>query len=911
MWQKGKKDHPILNLALLLVLTTTPMAATLVMSDLTWAQSPTETPTFELPQNVPSGTKVRINGSSGMAPINQSLKSSFEKQFSGTEIEIAANSDTEGALKALLDGEIDIAAINHELTPEEKAKGLEQLLVHRDKIALVVGTDNPFKGNLTINQFAGIFRGEITDWSELGGSPGKIKFIDRPTKSDLRQAFRNYPVFQKGKFTTGSNATQLEEDDTAQVVSQLGKDGIGYVLASQLSNLEEVRSLPVHKVKPDNPKYPFSLPSVYVYKQNPSREVSNFLGFTSNRPGQDIIKEAIANQADAIAQQVSTQAAANSSDSPTTQPSPGTGTEQDSSSSTDSTADTTKATDTNTVNVNRANDGQGLTPGATSQETSTATSPDEGLSWWWQLLLGILGALGLLFILGRKKSQDVISETTAAPPTPENEERQQTNTITPPPGNIVDNGSDSNDSSLDLEAPVAVVNPSYPSYGNQEPTSPEDTKTGGIGNLGTAAIAAGVAGVAGAAAIGNHKQNQETSAETSADTQSVDSQSLDRVADAAEPETSGISANMATTDDTTAPEASLYLTTQNENQAYAKWEIDPSEKSGKNKQGDGQLHLRLYDVTDLDLSYQSPKLVKQYECQPNDGELLVEIPLSDRDYMAELGYADWKEDWQPLTRSNIIRVFSTFEGESSTNATFPSLDKVKAATAGIAAATAAATAATAPSFWSDQSTEENGNAAPTYPTAPIKDGESTLVLSNRTPKWAYASWNISETQQKELQLQGGQQLALRLYDVTDIDLSYQTPKLVQQYECDQTTNDRFVAIPISDRNYMAEIGYITDEERWLLLARSAIVRVFSRPGEEFWFVADAELLIHGATEADAIVKFGDRPIKLKPDGTFHLRIPFTDRLIDCIMEAHDGNGEETKTIHKQFSSDSLQGDLRE
>ena len=147
--------------------------------------------------------------------------------------------------------------------------------------------------------------------------------------------------------------------------------------------------------------------------------------------------------------------------------------------------------------------------------------------------------------------------------------------------------------------------------------------------------------------------------------------------------------------------------------------------------------------------------------------------------------------------------------------------------------------------------------------------------------------------------------ALRLYDVTDVDLSYQEPKLVQQYECDQTTNDRFVAISISDRNYMAEIGYITDEERWLLLARSATIRVFSHQGQGFWFVADAELLIHGATEPDATVTIGDRHIKLKPDGTFHLRIPFTDRLIDCIMEANDSNSEQVKIVHKQFSSDSL------
>ncbi|CCH65068.1 putative phosphate transport system substrate-binding protein [Richelia intracellularis HM01] len=136
-------------------------------------------------------------------------------------------------------------------------------------------------------------------------------------------------------------------------------------------------------------------------------------------------------------------------------------------------------------------------------------------------------------------------------------------------------------------------------------------------------------------------------------------------------------------------------------------------------------------------------------------------------------------------------------------------------------------------------------------------------------------------------------------------MSYQEPKLTQQYECDQTTNDRFVAIPNSDRNYMVEIGYTTDEKQWLLLARSSTIRVFSRQGESLWLVADAELLIHGATEPDTKVTVGDYHIKTRPDGTFHLRIPFTDNLIDCIMKAQDSNNGIVKIIHKQFYSDFL------
>ncbi|MBD2385506.1 DUF4912 domain-containing protein [Cylindrospermum sp. FACHB-282] len=181
---------------------------------------------------------------------------------------------------------------------------------------------------------------------------------------------------------------------------------------------------------------------------------------------------------------------------------------------------------------------------------------------------------------------------------------------------------------------------------------------------------------------------------------------------------------------------------------------------------------------------------------------------------------------------------------------------------------------------------------------------SRVVLTPRTPKWAYVSWYVSETQKKALRQQGDSLLAVRLYDVTDIDLSYQSPHLIQQYECEEATHDRYVAIPAGDRDYMIEIGYATKGDRWLPIARSVTVRIFTRPHTDFWFVADTELIIHGATEPDAKVSIDGHPIKLKQDGTFHLRIPFSDKLIDYLITASAANGKQTKTIHKKYSQDT-------
>ena len=104
-------------------------------------------------------------------------------------------------------------------------------------------------------------------------------------------------------------------------------------------------------------------------------------------------------------------------------------------------------------------------------------------------------------------------------------------------------------------------------------------------------------------------------------------------------------------------------------------------------------------------------------------------------------------------------------------------------------------------------------------------GESRIVLMPRDPQWAYTYWDVPAEHKDDLRRQGGARLALRFYDVTDIDLSYQAPHSLQQYECDEMARDWYIPIPVSDRDYVAEIGYLCNDGRWLVLARSLPVHI--------------------------------------------------------------------------------------
>jgi len=321
------------------------------------------------------------------------------------------------------------------------------------------------------------------------------------------------------------------------------------------------------------------------------------------------------------------------------------------------------------------------------------------------------------------------------------------------------------------------------------------------------------------------------------------------------------------------------------------------------------------------------------------------------------------------------------------------------------------------------------------PDLPEGYGTSRIALLPRDPQWAYCYWDVPNEQKDELRRQGGQQLALRIYDVTDIDINVQAPHSIQEYTCDELAREWYLPIPVSDRDYAIDIGYRTADGRWLVLARSASVHVppvfpsdwvedvfvtipwdedlrgqsfatlvppakkvikgapnpqydevfdmsnateaqriagslfgsmhqvpeenlssyvfpsgvgswsvpttsgigavtasgmgmleapefitpsgvgqlgfsASVPNREqhqprkFWLVADAELIVYGATEPDATVTIGGRPIKLNSDGTFRFQMSFQDGVIDYPILAVAADGVQSRSVHMNFERET-------
>ena len=84
------------------------------------------------------------------------------------------------------DGTLDIGLSSRALHDDET--DVEAITVCLDGIAIVTNTANPVE-NLTLDQLAGIFTGEITNWSEVGGNDAEIVVIGREAGSGTRDGF--------------------------------------------------------------------------------------------------------------------------------------------------------------------------------------------------------------------------------------------------------------------------------------------------------------------------------------------------------------------------------------------------------------------------------------------------------------------------------------------------------------------------------------------------------------------------------------------------------------------------------------------------------------------------------------------------------------------------------------------------
>ncbi len=188
-----------------------------------------------------SGT-VATNGSTSMEKVIGALSEQFMADNSGVTVTYSATGSGTG-IEAVSNGTCDIGLASRDLKDEESSKGLEATTVALDGIAVIVNENCPVD-DLTVEQIASIFTGEVTDWSEFGGS-GEIACIGREAGSGTRDGFESITD------TTDKCKLTQELTSTGAVIEGVknSENAIGYASFAAVEGQSGIKVLTVGGVE--------------------------------------------------------------------------------------------------------------------------------------------------------------------------------------------------------------------------------------------------------------------------------------------------------------------------------------------------------------------------------------------------------------------------------------------------------------------------------------------------------------------------------------------------------------------------------------------------------------------------------------------------------------------------------------
>lgn len=235
---------------------------------------------------------VTMAGSTSMETLANALAEGFMNRYPQVVVTAEFTGSSAG-IEAVLAGTADIGNSSRRLRDEEKEAGAVEHVVAIDGIVLVTDAENPVRA-LTKAQLYGIYRGEIRNWSEVGGRDRAIVVVGREAGSGTRESFE----------------ASLEAEDRCVYANELNSTGavmarvsstpgaIGYVSWEVLDDTVTVLAIdgimPAEETIGDG-RYVLSRPYVMVTKgasEEQSEAVQAFLRYISSVEGKELLKRA-------------------------------------------------------------------------------------------------------------------------------------------------------------------------------------------------------------------------------------------------------------------------------------------------------------------------------------------------------------------------------------------------------------------------------------------------------------------------------------------------------------------------------------------------------------------------------------------------------------------------------------------
>lgn len=250
-----------------------------------------------------AGDMIQVKGSDTLINLVQRLSEVYMERYPGKHIAVTGGGSGTG-IAALINGKCDIANASRLMKAKEVnqagERGVkpERVVIALDGLSVVVNYENPVK-KLTMEELGRIFRGEVTNWKEIGGEDTAITLYGRQSNSGTFDFFRE--VVLKGDYSS----RMRRMNGNAQIIEAVRHDrsGIGYVgvgYAKEASGIIVLKvasspgspyASPLDKSDVESGAYPITRPLNQYINGVPEGGVRDFLEFELSPAGQKIVEE--------------------------------------------------------------------------------------------------------------------------------------------------------------------------------------------------------------------------------------------------------------------------------------------------------------------------------------------------------------------------------------------------------------------------------------------------------------------------------------------------------------------------------------------------------------------------------------------------------------------------------------------
>lgn len=242
-----------------------------------------------------------IKGSDTMVQLGARWAEAYMNEHPDAAIQVTGGGSGTG-IAALINGTTDIAQASRMMREEEKAAALAErgaevveVSVALDALAVYVHVDNPVR-ELSVEQVSGIFRGEITSWSEVGGPDADIVLYGRASSSGTYGFFREH-VMADADFAPAYQGLP----GTAAVINAVAADpvGVGYGGIGYGEGVSTLWLRPTPESSPVEPSmanvftntYPLSRDLYFYTVGEPTGLAAEFIAWVLGPDGQALVEE--------------------------------------------------------------------------------------------------------------------------------------------------------------------------------------------------------------------------------------------------------------------------------------------------------------------------------------------------------------------------------------------------------------------------------------------------------------------------------------------------------------------------------------------------------------------------------------------------------------------------------------------